>query len=60
MTKKMLYVRQQRTNKVQIFVSYESIFEPQTMNFTVGTVLCEFLDFWQFTVDSSENNKENN
>ena len=55
----MLYVRQQRTKKDQIFVSYESIFEPQTMNFTVGTVLCEFLDFWQFTVDSSENNKEN-
>ena len=32
----------------------------KTMNFTVGTFLCNFLDFMQFTVDSSENNTENN
>ena len=56
----MLYVWQQRTNKEQMLVIYESIFEPQTMNFVVGTFLCEFLDFGQFTVDSSENNTENN
>ena len=30
------------------------------MNFAVKTFLCNILDFRQFTVDSSENNTENN
>ena len=37
-----------------------SFTKPQTMNFAVRTFLCTFLDFSQFTVDSSENKTENN
>lgn len=57
----MSHVRQQRMSKVQfIVVISENIFQPRTMNFAVGTFLCDLLDFSQFTVDSSENNTENN
>ena len=42
-------------NKVKILVisekRSENIFEPQTMNFAVGTLFCDFLDFRQFTVE---------
>ena len=54
------YVRQQRTNEVQILVILESIFKPRTMNVAVRKFLCNFWDFRQFTVDSGENNAENN
>ena len=30
------------------------------MNVAVGTFLCNFVDFSQFTVDSGENNTESN
>ena len=52
----MLYIWQQRSNKVQTLFIYESIFKPWTMNFAVRKFLCKYLDFRQFTVDSSENN----
>ena len=57
----MLYVRQQRRNEVQylLLVISDRIFWPRTMNFAIGTFLCNFLDFRQFTVDSSKTNKEN-
>ena len=41
-------------NKLQILITSErrseSIFEQQTMNFAVGTLLRDLLDFRQFTV----------
>ena len=42
-------------NKVQILVTSESIFYPPAMNFAFGTVLCNLMDFRQFTADSSKN-----
>ena len=48
-------------NDMQIpAVISESIYSPRTLNFAVGTFLCNFSDFKQFTVDSSENNTQNN
>ena len=47
-------------NEVQILVIPASIFQPQTKNVTVGTFLCNFWDFRQFTIDSGENKAENN
>ena len=42
-------------NKLQILITperrSESIFEQQTMNFAVGTLLRDLLDFRQFTVE---------
>lgn len=35
-------------------------FKPRTMIFAAETFLCNVLDFKQFTVDSNENNTENN
>ena len=47
-------------NEVQILVILESILQLQIINVAVGTFLCNFWEFRQFTIDSGENNAENN
>ena len=55
---KMLYSITKK-GKVQMLVISECIFKPQKMNIADRMFFSNFLDFSQFTVDSSESNIEN-
>ena len=58
--KKISHVQQKRTRAVEILVLSGCIFYARITNIAVGAFLSNFLDFSQFTVDSSENDTENN
>ena len=58
--KNISHVRQKRTRTVEILVISGCIFYARITNIAVGAFLSNFLDFSQFTVDSSENDTENN
>ena len=58
--KKISHVQQKRTRNVEILVISGCIFYARITNIAVGAFLSNFLDFSQFTVDSSENDTENN
>ena len=58
--KNISHVQQERTRTVEILVISGCIFYARITNIAVGAFLSNFLDFSQFTVDSSENDTENN
>ena len=58
--KNISHVQQKRTRTVEILVISGCIFYARITNIAVGAFLSNFLDFSQFTVDSSENDTENN
>ena len=56
--KNISHVQQKRTRTVEILVISGCIFYARITNIAVGAFLSNFLDFSQFTVDSSENDTE--
>ena len=58
--KNISHVQQKRTRTVEILVISGCIFYARITNIAVRAFLSNFLDFSQFTVDSSENDTENN